>query len=202
MESHRESESTKIKYKIMLLGNMAVGKSSIMYRFTDDHFNVNIMGTAGLEIKKKTLKLNDTDISLNIYDFAGQDRFRQITKSHYKDSNGIFLIYDITDRKAFESVSDWMNQIKLNAASGVEIILVGNKVDMTNRAVTEEEGKELANKYEFPFIETSAMTGYNIEKAFITLVENIRNKNSSRIILTSDINKQENKKQKKKSCCG
>ena len=152
MESQRPSEIFKTKYKIMLLGNMAVGKSSIMYRYTDDHFNVNIMGTAGLEIKKKLIKLNDTDISLNIYDFAGQDRFRKITKSHYKDSNGIILIYDITDRKAFESVSDWMNQIKINASSGIEIILVGNKVDMINRTVTEDEGRTLANKYNVPFI--------------------------------------------------
>jgi small GTP-binding protein len=203
MESQRSSQTFKIKYKIMLLGNMAVGKSSIMYRFTDDNFNVNIMGTAGLEIKKKLIKLHDTDISLNIYDFAGQDRFRKITKSHYKDSNGIILIYDVTDRKAFESVSEWINQIKINTYSSIEIILVGNKIDMINRIVTEDEGKALANKYNVPFIETSALTGYNIEKTFITLVEIIFNKNMSKISLITDLYKQENtKKKKKKSCCG
>jgi small GTP-binding protein len=202
MDSNNKLDSNNIKYKIMLLGNMAVGKSSIMYRFTEDNFNVNMMGTAGIDIKKKKIKLNDTEITLMIYDTAGHDRFRQITKSQYKGSKGIILIYDVTDRKAFESVSDWMDHIKTNADSGVEIILVGNKIDMTNRTITEEEGKALSNKYNVQIIETSALTGYNIEKAFTTLVQNIQNRESKKVIITSDINKQEIKNEKKKTCCG
>jgi small GTP-binding protein len=201
MDSNIKTDQNTNKYKIMLLGNLAVGKSSIMYRFIEDNFNINMMGTAGIDIKRKITKIDDTDITLMIYDTAGHDRFRQITKSQYKGSKGIILIYDVTDRKSFESVSDWMDHIKANADSGVDIILVGNKIDMTNRTITEEEGKALANKFNIPFVETSALTGYNIEKAFTTLVQNIHNRNSKNIIILNEINKQENKK-KKKSCCG
>jgi small GTP-binding protein len=191
------------KYKIMLLGNMAVGKSSIMYRYTEDNFNVNIMGTAGIDIRKKIIRLNDTEMNLMIYDTAGHDRFRQITKSQYKGARGIIVIYDVTDRKAFESVTDWMDHIKTNADSDVEIVLVGNKIDMTNRAISEEEGKELAKKYNVPFIETSALTGYNIEKTFTTLVQNIIDKEMKKIIITSEVSNKptEPKKDKNNACC-
>ncbi len=202
MEAAKKNETAN-KYKIMLLGNMAVGKSSIMYRYTEDNFNVNIMGTAGIDIRRKVIKLNDIDMNLMIYDTAGHDRFRQITKSQYKGARGIIVIYDVTDRKAFESVTDWMNHIKTNADSDVEIVLVGNKIDMTNRAINEEEGKTLAKKYNVPFIETSALTGYNIEKTFATLVQTILDKESKKIITTSEVNIKptESKKEKNNSCC-
>ena len=202
METVKKND-TPNKYKIMLLGNMAVGKSSIMYRFTEDNFNVNIMGTAGIDIRKKVIKINDTDMNLMIYDTAGHDRFRQITKSQYKGARGIIVIYDVTDRKAFESVTDWMDHIKTNADSDVEIVLVGNKIDMTNRAINEEEGKELAKKYNVPFIETSALTGYNIEKTFTTLVQSIVDKEMKKIVITNEVNNKpvENKKTKNDSCC-
>lgn len=202
MDSNTNTDSTNIKYKIMIIGNLAVGKSSIMYRFTDDLFNINLMGTAGIDIKKKQIKINDTDITLMIYDTAGHDRFRQITKSQYRGSKGIMLIYDITDRKTFESVSDWMDHIKTNADTGAEVILIGNKSDMLNRVITEEEGKALADKYNVPFVETSALTGLNIEKAFLTLVQNIHSRDGKKISIMSEIINQENKKHKKKVCCG
>ena len=159
--------------KIMLLGDQAVGKSSLMMRYTTDTFSLNTMGTAGIDLKKKTVKIDSEDVKIMIYDTAGHDRFRQITKVHYKGSRGVMLIYDVSDKKSYESVSTWMNHIKENAEDGVEITMVGNKIDIEDRQVNTDEGKNLAIKYAVPFVETSAMNGEGVEKAFLTLVTNI-----------------------------
>jgi small GTP-binding protein len=197
MESNNKDKmDTNSQIKIMILGNQAVGKSSIMLRYTDDVFHYNMMGTAGVDIKKKMIKIQDEPIKVMIYDTAGHDRFRQITKNCYKGSKGIMLVYDVSDKKTYESVSDWMDHIKNNADSGAEIILVGNKSDITNREVTTEDGIALASKFKVPLFETSALTGYNVEAAFLKLVQNISNKEFKKIILTT-----EEKKPKPKSRC-
>jgi small GTP-binding protein len=192
-----ERDKTENQIKLMILGNHSVGKSSIMLRYTDDVFHYNMMGTAGVDIKKKMVKLNDEEtIKIMIYDTAGHDRFRQITKNCYKGSKGIMLVYDVSDKKSFESVSDWMDHIKTNADTGVEIILVGNKVDIIKREVTPEDGISLSRKFKVPVFETSALTGYNIEAAFVQLVQNISNK-ELKIILDTE----ESKKKRPKSRC-
>jgi small GTP-binding protein len=193
-----EKSDSRDQIKVMILGNQAVGKSSIMLRYTDDIFHYNMMGTAGVDIKKKMIKVGDDNMKVMIYDTAGHDRFRQITKNLYKGAQGIMLVYDVSDKKTFENISYWMDHIKNNADVGVEIILIGNKIDITNREVSVEDGIALSNKFKVPIVETSALTGINVDSAFLTLVQNICNKDMKKIILTSEAEK----KPKKTRCCG
>jgi Ras-related protein Rab-1A len=199
MEDNKTEPNVQVK--IMLLGNQAVGKSSLMLRYSDDIFNVSMMGTAGIDIKKRVVKINDDLIKVMIYDTAGHDRFRSITQKTYKGAKGIVLVYDVSDRSTFESVTEWMEHIKTHAESDVQVILVGNKMDITNKQISEEDGIQLAKKYNVLFMETSALTGNNVETAFNLLLQGIINKDTEKLRVTTDM--PEKKPQKTKSrCCG
>jgi small GTP-binding protein len=199
------TKKAEIQFKLLLLGDQAVGKSSIMMRYTDNEFNLNIMGTAGVDLKKKNLVINGENVKVMIYDTAGHERFRLIAKTQYKGSNGIVLIYDVTDKKSFDNISYWMNHITDHAETDREILLVGNKIDKLNeRVVITEEGTALADKFGVPFIETSAKTGENIEDAFLKLNTNIYNKEKAKTNVVPIETLNNNKKDKKKTqskCC-
>ena len=120
-----------------------------------------------------TLK-SGKNVKVQIWDTAGQDRFRAITKNYYKGAHGIILIYDVTNQLSFDNVSNWINQIKEEASDKVTIFLVGNKIDdVENRKIQTESGKNLAENFQLQFYETSAKTGENVEKTFQALVEKI-----------------------------
>jgi Ras-related protein Rab-8A len=198
-----EEAKKHMQVKLLLLGDMAVGKTSLMMRLTDDEFNLNIIGTAGIDLKKKTLNIEGEDVKVLIYDTAGHERFRLIAKSQYKGSNGIVLIYDITDRKTFDNVSKWMEDIKENIDNKVEVILVGNKIDKTNdRLVKSEEGQALGEKFGVTFFETSAKTGEGVNSAFLNIVKNIYHKIKDvpkvEVLNTQPMN---TNKKKKSKCC-
>jgi Ras-related protein Rab-8A len=196
MEQVKKPEN---QIKLLLLGDQAVGKSSLMMRYSDDIFNLSTMGTAGLDLKRKNIKIENENIKVMIYDTAGHDRYRLIAKSQYKGSEGIILVYDVTDKKSFDNVSYWMNHIKENADTGVEILLVGNKIDIDNRAVNPEEGEALGIKYSVLFAETSAKTGDNVESAFLKLITNIYHKEKAKVAPITQINNKDKKKPSK--CC-
>ena len=198
-----EEAKKDMQVKLLLLGDMAVGKTSLMMRLTDDEFNLNIIGTAGIDLKKKTLNIEGEDVKVLIYDTAGHERFRLIAKSQYKGSNGIVLIYDITDRKTFDNVSKWMEDIKENIDNKVEVMLVGNKIDKTNdRLVKSEEGQALSEKFGVTFFETSAKTGEGVNSAFLNIVKNIYHKIKDvpkvEVLNTQPMN---TNKKKKSKCC-
>lgn len=198
-----EEAKKDMQVKLLLLGDMAVGKTSLMMRLTDDEFNLNIIGTAGIDLKKKTLNIEGEDVKVLIYDTAGHERFRLIAKSQYKGSNGIVLIYDITDRKTFDNVSKWMEDIKENIDNKVEVMLVGNKIDKTNdRLVKSEEGQALGEKFGVTFFETSAKTGEGVNSAFLNIVKNIYHKIKDvpkvEVLNTQPMN---TNKKKKSKCC-
>ena len=161
--------------KVLLLGDSTVGKTCVLLKYTDKIFQDTHMMTIGLDYRLKTMKLqNGQDVKLQIWDTAGQDRFRSITKNYYKGSNGIILIYDVTSLKTFENVKSWVSQIHEEISDKVVIYLVGNKVDMEEeRKVTTEEGQKLAEELGVPFIETSAKSGLNIDEIFNDIVERI-----------------------------
>lgn len=187
--------------KLLLLGDQAVGKSSIMIRYTDDKFSLNMMGTAGIDLKRKSVTIGTDLIKVMIYDTAGHDRFRQITKVQYKGAKGVVLVYDVTDRKSFESVSSWMDHIKENADDEVKILLVGNKIDIVNRQVTTSEGEALATKYDVPFIETSALNGDGIETAFSKLINAVHERDSTNTSVAVKTIAEKPKKKEKNRCC-
>ena len=162
-------------YKVLLLGDTKVGKTCFLMRYTDNTFQETHMSTIGLDYRLKTMKLSSgKNVKVQIWDTAGQDRFRAITKNYFKGAHGIILIYDVTDEQSFDNVSNWINQIKEEASDNVIIFLVGNKIDdVDHRKIQIENGENLANTFKLEFFETSAKTGENVQKTFQTLVQKI-----------------------------
>jgi Ras-related protein Rab-8A len=168
------NDNKKNNIKIIIIGDQAVGKSSLLMRYCEDKFTLNMMGTAGIDFKRKIIDYRKTQINVIFYDSAGHDRFRHIVKQHYQGAKGIILTYDVTDKNSFTNVNEWMNNIKENADSNAEIILIGNKIDLIeHRVVSTEEGLELSKKYEVDLFETSAKIGENTEKAFYSIIVKI-----------------------------
>ena len=192
-------------YKVLILGDSSVGKTCFLLKYTDKVFNEVYMSTIGLDYRLKTLTLKSgKKVKLQIWDTAGQDRFRTITKNYYKGAHGIILIYDVTNTDTYDNVENWISQIKEEASPNVVIYLVGNKVDMEDkRKVTTEEGQKVADENNLPFIETSAKSDINVNETFDNLVEkmdsvfsNLEKKDS-----VSISGNNLNKKKKKKKCC-
>ena len=159
-------------YKVLLLGDTTVGKTCFLTKYTDKTFQEVHMSTIGLDYRLKTMVLkNGKNIKLQIWDTAGQDRFRAITKNYYKGAHGIILIYDVTSLQTYENVKTWINQIREDAPANVVIYIAGNKIDMEEeRKVKTEEGKKLADEFGLPFYETSAKNDININETFEDLV--------------------------------
>ena len=168
-----EGKQKELLYKILLLGDSSVGKTCFLMRYSDNTFQEIHMSTIGLDYKLKNVQIDDGKIvKIQIWDTAGQDRFRSITKNYYKGAHGIILIYDVTSRKTFENVKNWVTQIKEEVSDKVTIILVGNKIDdEKNRKVSTEEGEKMAKECGLNFFETSAKAGINIDTTFNELVK-------------------------------
>ena len=172
VDSKDEKKNNNIK--IIVIGDQAVGKSSLLMRYCEGNFTLNMMGTAGIDFKRKIIEINKTKLSITFYDSAGHDRFRHITKTHYQGSKGIVLVYDVTDKASFTNVNEWINNIKENADSNAEIILIGNKIDLdSDRIISYEDGLELAKQYGVSFIETSAKSNDGVDKAFMKIITQI-----------------------------
>ena len=163
-------------YKVLLLGDSTVGKTCFLLRYCDKTFQEAHLSTIGLDYRLKTMTLNNgKNIKLQIWDTAGQDRFRAITKNYYKGANGIILIYDVTNLQTYENVKNWISQIREEANPNVIIYLAGNKIDVTEeeKVVKTEDGKKIADEFNLPFYETSAKNGDNVNEIFENLVEKI-----------------------------
>ena len=195
-----QSENKELLYKILLLGDSSVGKTCFLMRYTDNTYQEIHMSTIGIDNKFKDVELEDgKKVKIQIWDTAGQDRFRSITRNYYKGANGIVLIFDVTNKKSYENVKNWVKQIKEEVSSRVTIILVANKIDDVNhRIVTKEEGEKIANECGLMFFECSAKTGENIEHAFNELVKKTV-ENYSKIGQGGE--KLKKKKNSKKGCC-
>ena len=142
----------------------------------DDQFQENFMPTIGVDFKIRTINVDEKVCKLQIWDTAGQERFKTITSSYYKGAHGIIVVYDITDRDSFNAVHTWMSEIEKYTQDNITRILVGNKTDLENRrAVSFEEGQEMANHYGVRFLETSAKECKNVETAFTTMTREIKN---------------------------
>ena len=156
-------------FKIVIIGDSGVGKSCMLTRFVEDEFFESYISTIGVDFKIKSFNVEDHNIKLQIWDTAGQDRFRTITSSFYRGANGIIIVYDVTDLDSFNNVQKWLEEITKYASDDVIKMIVGNKSDLTTRVITFEEGQNMANKFNIPFIETSAKDRVNIEKAFMSM---------------------------------
>lgn len=164
-------------FKLLLIGNSSVGKSSLLLRFSDNVFNESFLPTIGVDFKIRTFDLNGKAVKLQIWDTAGQERFKTITSSYYKGAHGIILTYDMTDKQSFKDIENWLAEVDKYANENVVKLLVGNKNDLeSNRQVTFNEGKELADSLGIKFLETSAKNSNNVDKTFFTLGNEIKMK--------------------------
>ena len=179
-------KENRMTIKIMMIGEQAVGKSSITKRYTEQIFVTNIMGTAGLDMKQKIVNVFNEDVNVIIYDSAGHERFRKITEVQYKGSDGLVLIYDITDSKSFDWIIEWIDKLKIDNIPNMEIILLGNKIDLEGRQIDKSHAKEIADKYNIRLLETSALTAENVDEAFDHIIKNIY-KSKSALLKKDDI---------------
>ena len=169
-----ENQKVDYTFKYIIVGNAAVGKSNISYRFSKGKFFEKYQPTIGLDFAYKILKIKEKMCKIQIWDTAGQECFKSISRGYYKSSVCALIVYDITDRESFNDVGTWVEECRNNSPKTVTMILVGNKSDLDDkRAISTEEGEEFAKRFDMKFYETSAFNGSNIEKLFLESSENI-----------------------------
>ena len=164
--------------KLLLIGDSGVGKSCLLLRFAENSFTPSFITTIGIDFKTKRVNLNGKAVKVQVWDTAGQERFRTITSAYYRGAHGIVLCYDVTARDSFSNIRNWMKNCDQHASGSVVRAIVGNKKDVSERAVSYEEGKRLADEYGVMFTETSAKTGENVEDMFMALATVVNDRGS------------------------
>ncbi|CAE7203048.1 RABE1A [Symbiodinium pilosum] len=186
--------------KLLLLGDSAVGKSSLLMRFCESKFDANFVLTIGVDFKWKQVERENRKLKIQVWDTAGQERFRTITPAYYRAAMGVVICYDITDKASFEHIDYWLQQLEQHGDEGVQRVLVGNKSDLSeNRKVTREEGEKLAAQYSMKFFETSAKTGQEVDEAFLSIADEVVKQRYSDVQPNTFQVKKANQK-KKQSC--
>ena len=160
-------EHEEIKYKLIVIGNENVGKTSIINRLKNNQFSGNYEPTVGLDFQSIPILIDDQNVTLLLYDTAGQEKFRSLLPLYTKNSHIILLVYDITNLDSFCDVEKWYDSLSNINKEEAIFVLVGNKIDlMEERKVTEEEGKTYAKRHNFIFCEVSALTGDGVQELF------------------------------------
>jgi len=158
----------------LLIGDTSVGKSSLIHRYADGEFLEDFVGTAGVDHKEKNIEHLSKGVKMRIWDSAGQERFRETTKSYFRRSVGIILVYDVTNARSFENIDYWLQQIEEHSEEGTEIVLLGNKIDLINEiTVDQSEAVQLAEKHNITYFGTSAKEATNLDEAFKKLLTSI-----------------------------
>jgi len=189
-----------------MVGDSGVGKSSLLKRFATREFTGDYTSTIGVDFEIKTLEVDGKMVKLQIWDTAGQERFLNITTSYYKGAHCILLVYDITQLETFEHLQKWYAQIQEHSTGNVQILLVGNKSDLSdNRQVTYEDAEKLANKLGVSVFEASAKDGTNVDQAFYHIANQaIRNTVPTVIRLKKEVkleDRSQGTKEKSSGCC-
>ena len=163
------------KVKIMIIGETKVGKTSLISRYCKGDFSGGeYLSTIGIDFQIKNLKINSKKIRLQIWDTAGEERFRNIAKNYFQSSDGFLVVYDISNIESFETLDYWIEEIKSNSQELSQVILVGNKCDIIDeRKIKTDDGKAYAKKKNIKFFEVSAKEGTNVNQVFESLVKNI-----------------------------
>ncbi len=215
-KNNASTEEYDLMFKILLLGDSGVGKSSLLLRYTKNEFISDLRSTIGVEFALKYLTIDNFQLKVQIWDTAGMERYRSITNAYYKGAKGSLLVYDITNPKTFENVEKWLEDLKANGDENASVILIGNKNDLeSERKITTEQGKEKAEFFKMAFMETSALNGNNIENAFNQLISDVYKNHhtlfekqakveiTDKVVDLENSKKDENKEEQKKKgwCC-
>ena len=198
------SENTSFTFKLLTIGESGVGKTSILRRFVENEFSKTHLATIGIDYRTKVLHIYGKDIKLKIWDTAGQERYHNITSQIYKGADGIILVFDVNEEISFTKIKDWIEQIKSNVSQEeISLILLGNKCDIEERAISKEQGQEMANSLNLKYYETSALNGTGINEAFEGLTKEIMKKKK---VINSDgrtisLTSTQKAKNQKKGCC-
>ena len=204
-----DDENYDFIFKVLLLGNSDVGKSSLLLRYVDSVWNDAFVPTIGVDFKVKTLTINEKKVKMQIWDTAGQERFRTVVSTYFRGAHGILLLYDVTNRDSFKNLESWLIEIEKNAKEKVLKILIGNKCDLTDdREITSDEGKAFALRNGMEFMETSAKMNTNVSEVFETLGKLMIEFNSKSNTTSQKNNQNKNLKassgmdlKTKKGCC-
>jgi len=167
----------KVLFKLLLVGESAVGKSSILLRYMDGKFEESYTNTIGVDFKVKKVQRQNTDVTLQLWDTAGQERFRTITGTFYHGAHGVVVVFDLGSRESFEAIRTWLSEIR-NYCDDIPRILVGNKSDLAHREVSASEGREMAQRYSLDYMETSAKNNSGISETFDRLTDIILTRRS------------------------
>ncbi len=205
-----EEASYELLYKVIIIGDTGVGKSNILSRYVKDEFSSNSKSTVGVELGIKFLKIKNTNTKIQIWDTAGQERYKSLTKSFFRNAEGVMLVYDVTNLETYENLKFWLQSIQNNMSSDmgeIPVVIIGNKIDCDEREVNTEEAEKFWKEKGYPYFETSAKTGENIDTTIKYLVKKVINikegkkddENENIKIDKKDINK--NNEEAKKCGC-
>ncbi|XP_031128975.1 ras-related protein RABA4d-like [Ipomoea triloba] len=161
-------------FKVVLIGDSAVGKSQLLGRFARNEFSFDSKATIGVEFQTKNLVMDHKTIKAQIWDTAGQERYRAVTSAYYRGAVGAMLVFDLTKRQSFDHMARWLEELRGHADKNIVIMLIGNKCDLAHlRAVPTEDAQEFAERENLFFMETSALGDTNVESAFMTVLTQI-----------------------------
>ena len=176
------------QYKLLFLGETGVGKTSLLIRFTDGVFvEENALPTLGVDVRYKYVTLEEKKIRLDIWDTAGQERFKNITKNYLHGANGIIFVCDVTNKDSFDKLKSWLIDAQVNVSTETEMIIVGNKIDLTEkRQVKFEKLKEFGDKHNIEVFEISAKTGEGVDDIFSILTKRLFQKKNIGVVLPGE----------------
>ncbi|EFJ27959.1 rab family GTPase [Selaginella moellendorffii] len=186
---HGGSDGDDYLFKIVLIGDSAVGKSNLLSRYSRNEFHLNSRATIGVEFQTQSMVIEGKEVKAQIWDTAGQERFRAVTSAYYRGAVGAMIVYDISQKQTFENVERWLEELRVYSDFSLVTMLVGNKSDLESlRQVSIEEATDLAEREGLFFIETSALDSTNVAAAFETVIKEIFGMVSKKI-LSSDSSK-------------
>jgi Ras-related protein Rab-2A len=163
-------------FKIIIIGDANVGKTCLTLRFINDEYKTSYESTIGVEYGTKIISIKDNRVKLQIWDTAGQEIFKSITKCYYRGASGAILVFDLSNKSTFQNIKKRLNDVKENGSANISIILVGNKSDLQHREVCDQDINEIVTEYNLEYIECSAKQNINIDMVFSKLSEMIYEK--------------------------
>jgi Ras-related protein Rab-6A len=170
-DDSRDDSVNITRHKIIFVGDAGVGKTTIISRIMDNPYNEVYEPSIGVDFMSKNIKYKDQNVKLQIWDTAGQEKYKGLIPSYVRNSSIVFVVYDISVKTSFDNIPKWLTFIR--TIENTSLILCGNKIDLSNREVKKEEGEVLAKKEGIPFFEVSAKTGDNIKNMFYNVVSEL-----------------------------